>query len=91
MKNVVRLAISPLAIIGLKIMNDLKFLQEIYPYDPEKHKFTIPISIMHYDEFFSRLDRSPAQKRDLSPELVEYLISVQGNYPADSTYRSILI
>ena len=63
-------------------MNDLKFLQEIYPYDSKKHKFTIPISITHYDEFFSRLDRSPAQKRDLSPELVEYLNQCSGELPS---------
>jgi hypothetical protein len=59
-------------------MNDLKFLQEIYPYDPEKHKFTIPISITRDNEFFSRLDSSPAPKRDLSPELVEYLNQCSG-------------
>ncbi len=63
-------------------MNDLKFLQEIYPYDPDKHKFTIPISIACYDEFFSRLDPSPAPKRDLSPELVEYLDQCSREIPS---------
>jgi hypothetical protein len=63
-------------------MNELRFLQEIYPYDPEKHKFTVPISIARYDEFFSRLDLSPAPKRDLSPELVEYLDQCSGEIPS---------
>jgi hypothetical protein len=63
-------------------MNDLKFLQEIYPYDPEKHKFTIPISIARYGEFFSRLDPTPAPKRDLSPELVKYLDQCSGEIPS---------
>ncbi|MGD0707688.1 MAG: hypothetical protein ABSA01_12995 [Anaerolineales bacterium] len=63
-------------------MNDLQFLQEIYSYDPEKHQFTIPISIRCYDEFFSRLDPSPAPKRDLSPELVEYLDQCSGEIPS---------
>jgi hypothetical protein len=48
-------------------------LTEMYPYDPESHTFTIPISIEGYDEIYNQLDPSPVPYRDLAPNFVDYL------------------
>jgi hypothetical protein len=54
-------------------MDNKKFLCEIYPYNPSTNTFEIPVSIQKYEDFFASIDPSPASKRDLSIELVNYL------------------
>ena len=62
-------------------MNDQEYLQEIYAFDPGARTFTIPVSIERYDDFSTRLDPSPAPKRDLATEVVEYLNQCSNEIP----------
>jgi len=66
---------------SLMRMNDLESLQEMYPYDHGTRTFTIPISIERYEDFSLRLDPSPASKRDLAPDLVDYLRQCSDEIP----------
>ena len=57
----------------IRVTKDLNYLRSIFPYDAESGTFTIEITIDHYDEIFNEWDPSPFRRRDLHPDLTDYL------------------
>lgn len=49
------------------------YLQSIYKYDQLTDSYQLEISIDNYHELFNAWDASPIKKKDLNPELAEYL------------------
>ncbi|HNY83175.1 MAG TPA: hypothetical protein PKM49_10040, partial [Thermotogota bacterium] len=58
---------------SIRTSKDLNYLRSLFPYDPESGVFTIEITIDHYDEIFNEWDPSPFRRRDLHPDLTDYL------------------
>jgi len=56
-------------------------LEKIYDRDPVSKAFIISISIDHYGDVFNYLDPAPFKRRDLDPELREYLEACSGDIP----------
>lgn len=68
------------------------YLFEIYKYDKESNTFTIPVNVDTYNDLFNQLDPTPFRKRDLAPELMEYLDSCSAEIPLNYKVEvSILI
>lgn len=49
------------------------YLKKIYKFDEEKQAYIIDVSLDYYQELFNDWDASPIRKKDLEPELIEYL------------------
>lgn len=49
------------------------YLKAIYPRDEETGGYIIDISLDNYDDLFNEWDRSPLRRRDLDPELYNFL------------------
>ena len=57
------------------------YLRKIYRYDAIKKAFIIDIDLAFYQELFNDWDASPFRKKDLDPELVEFLESSSDQIP----------
>jgi len=57
------------------------YLRKIYRYDAIKKAFIIDIDMAFYQELFNDWDASPFRKKDLDPELVEFLESSSDQIP----------
>src|SRR5947209_866968 len=49
------------------------YLQDAFRIDPERGVPIIEIAIERYDDVFNTLDRAPFKRRDLSPDLKQFL------------------
>lgn len=49
------------------------YLEQIYKYNSETNRFIIEVSIDDYREVFNGFDPSPIKRRDIEPELLNYL------------------
>jgi len=56
-------------------------LKKIYRFNEDEKVFTIEVSLDYYQELFNDWDASPMRKRDLNPELVEYLEAASYDIP----------
>ncbi|MDD3477692.1 MAG: hypothetical protein PHP32_02360 [Candidatus Izemoplasmatales bacterium] len=56
-------------------------LKKVYKYDEEKKCFIVEISLDYYLEMFNDWDAAPLKRKDLEPELVEYLENVAEDIP----------
>jgi hypothetical protein len=54
-------------------MEMFEYLKNVYNIDPETGAVILVTSVNHYSDLFNRLDPSPIRKRDLSPDLKEFL------------------
>ena len=59
----------------------IAYLVDVFPYDPEKHLFTIPVSVERYADLFNTWDPSPIHHRDLAPDLTTYLNNCSSEIP----------
>lgn len=48
-------------------------LKSIYKFDEKKQRYVIDVSLNYYQELFNDWDGSPVRKKDLDPELIDYL------------------
>ena len=48
-------------------------LKKIYKYNETRKQFELEISLDYYKEMFNEWDAAPLRKKDLDPELVDYL------------------
>ncbi|MEN6483130.1 MAG: hypothetical protein ABFD29_13290 [Anaerolineaceae bacterium] len=51
----------------------LEYLIDVYQFDSNTNTFNIEVILPEYADIFNHLDPSPIRKRDLSPDLVEYI------------------
>lgn len=56
-------------------------LKELYRYNEEHRRFIVEISLDYYRELFNDWDAAPMPKKDLDPELVDYLEQVALDIP----------
>lgn len=56
-------------------------LKKIYKYNEKMQRFEIEISLDYYKEMFNEWDAAPLRKKDLDPELVEYLENAANDIP----------
>ena len=54
-------------------MKKQDYLKAIYPRDENTGAFIIDVSLDGYDDLFNEWDRSPLKRRDLDPELYNFL------------------
>lgn len=57
------------------------YLKKIYKYNETTRKFEIEISLDYYMEMFNEWDAAPLRKKDLDPELVDYLVNAGLDIP----------
>ena len=57
-------------------------LSEIYRKDESNKNFLIEISLNQYAEFFNKWDHAPFERREVNPELEEYLIRSSDEIPS---------
>lgn len=60
------------------------YLESIYPYDEAHDTYYIELSLNDYDELFNGWDASPLKRRDLEPELLDYLEEACYDIPSRS-------
>lgn len=70
------------------MQNQLKFLQSFYPYNKTMSSFVIEIALDSYADIFNEYDHSPYKKKDLDPELTNYLNECSEDIPLE--YHIIL-
>ena len=57
------------------------YLKSIYKFDESRNTYILEISIESYGELFNAWDASPIRKKDIDPELAEYLNQVGVDIP----------
>ena len=62
------------------MQNQLTFLHSYYEND-KKNNFIIEVSLDSYTDIFNEYDPSPFKKRDLNPDLLEYLDDCSNDIP----------
>lgn len=55
--------------------------QHVYNQNPETDSYLIEISLDNYGELFNGWDASPLRKRDIEPELLEYIEQMSSEIP----------
>lgn len=63
------------------MQNQIKFLKSYYPFIKKMNSFVLEISLDSYAEIFNDFDPSPYRKKDLNPELVDYLDDCSADIP----------
>ena len=61
-----------------------QYLETIYPYNENDNSYYIELSLNDYDELFNGWDASPLKRRDLEPELLDYLEEACYDIPSRS-------
>lgn len=61
--------------------NQLSFIQSYYQNDKNNNGFIIEIALDSYSDIFNDFDPSPFKKRDLNPDLFEYLDDCSTDIP----------
>ncbi len=59
--------------------------QSLYNQNPETHAYLIEISLDDYSELFNGWDASPLRKKDLEPELLEYIEQMSSEIPLNES------
>jgi len=67
------------------------YLKSIYKYDQAKESYILEISIENYNELFNAWDASPIRKKDIDPDLAEYLNQVGVDIPLKEKIDIIFI
>ena len=57
------------------------YLKQIYKMNPEANAFIIEISLDNYNEIFNGWDPSPIKRRDLDPDLVNFMEVCSSDIP----------
>jgi len=57
------------------------YLKEIYDIDPENNAYIIEVALDDYTDIFSEWDPAPFKRRDLDPDLEEYLLAGAAEIP----------
>ncbi|KUO72847.1 MAG: hypothetical protein APF77_00270 [Clostridia bacterium BRH_c25] len=57
------------------------YLKQIYKVNPETNAFIIEISLVDYNEIFNGWDPSPIKRRDLDPDLVNFMEVCSSDIP----------
>lgn len=57
------------------------YLTQMYKTDPDTDEFIIEISVDSYNEIFNGWDPSPVKRRDLDPEVIEFIESCADDIP----------
>lgn len=57
------------------------YLKQIYKMNPETNAYIIEISLVDYNEIFNGWDPSPIKRRDLDPELLQFLEESDSDIP----------
>lgn len=57
------------------------YLKQIYKMNPETNAFIIEISLDNYNEIFNGWDPSPIKRRDLDPDLVNFMEVCSSDIP----------
>jgi hypothetical protein len=72
-------------------MEMFDYLKNVYSIDPESGAVLLVSSVNHYSDLFNRLDPSPIRKRDLSPDLKDFLqeasIEIPLNYDLKIVFK----
>lgn len=67
------------------------YLKSIYKFDELRDTFMLEISIEDYSELFNGWDASPIKKKDIDPELSDYLNTVSSDIPIKENIDIIFI
>ncbi|PAT01196.1 hypothetical protein CI105_08095 [Candidatus Izimaplasma bacterium ZiA1] len=59
----------------------IEIFKKIFKYNEEKNEFLLEMSLNNFDEMFDDWDASIIRKKDLDPELVDYLIEAVTELP----------
>lgn len=62
-------------------------LSQIFQYDEERDCYLLPISLENYDELFNGWDAAPLKRKDLEPELLDYIEQVGYDIPLSLKLR----
>ena len=68
---------------GFFMQNQIKFLQSYYPFNKIMNSFVVEIALNSYADIFNDFDPSPYRKKDLNPELMNYLNDCSSDIPLD--------
>ena len=60
----------------------IEIFKKIFKYDEEKNEFLLEMSLNNFSEVFDEWDGSIIRKKDLDPELVDYLIEAVTELPS---------
>ena len=63
------------------MQNQIAFLESYYKNDKKNNGFVIDIALDSYTDIFNEYDPSPFKKRDLNPELLDYLEDCSTDIP----------
>lgn len=67
------------------------YLKSIYKFDETRDTYLLEISIENYNELFNAWDASPIRKKDIDPELAEYLEQVGVDIPLKENIEIIFL
>ncbi len=59
------------------------YLKQIYKVNPETNAYIIEISLVDYNEIFNGWDPSPIKRRDLDPDLLNFMEVCSSDIPLD--------
>ena len=59
----------------------MKFLRSYYPYNKKTNGFIVEIALDSYADIFNEYDPSPYRKKDLDPDLMDYLNECSTDIP----------
>ncbi len=62
-------------------MNKQGHFTSVYPADPDTGALIVELSLPRYDDFFNHLDPSPLRKRDLAPDVKDYIADCSAEIP----------
>lgn len=61
--------------------NKENYLKQIYKTNPETNAFVIEVSLSDYNEIFNGWDPSPVKRRDLDPDLLDFMEQCAADIP----------
>lgn len=67
------------------------YLRKIYKYDEVNDRYVIEISLDYYLELFNAWDAAPIKRKELHPELVEYLETVADDIPVKEQLEIVFV
>ena len=63
------------------MQNQMKFLRSYYPFNTKINGFNVEIALDSYSDIFNEYDPSPYRKKDVDPDLMNYLNECSSDIP----------
>lgn len=68
-----------------------QYLKEIYDIDPTSSAYIIEVALDDFTDIFNEWDPAPFKRRDLDPDLEEYLLSAVAEIPSKESIKLCFI